>query len=138
MPWIYRFLYCDHYWEIALFREAKQAWFIQRAPKNTKTGFQAHVYLTILLMALTTAFQAWMDQQEKLEKTGAETGIRKFREQVREENGNHLIVFNNDRYAIFYAYELFILCGRNVISPNGVPETITKNDILRKYGALIE
>ena len=121
-----------------MFREAKQAWFIQRAPKNTKAGFQAHVYLTVLLMALTTAFQTWMDQQDKLEKAGAETGIRKFREQVREENGNQLIIFNNDRYAIFYAYEVFILCGRNVISPNGVPERITKNDILRKYGALME
>jgi hypothetical protein len=124
--------------ENSMFREAKQAWFIQRAPKNTKAGFQAHVYLTVLLMALTTAFQTWMDQQDKLEKAGAETGIRKFREQVREENGNQLIIFNNDRYAIFYAYEVFILCGRNVISPNGVPERITKNDILRKYGALME
>jgi hypothetical protein len=124
--------------ENSMFREAKQAWFIQRAPKNTKAGFEAHVYLTVLLMALTTAFQTWMDQQDKLEKAGAETGIRKFREQVREENGNQLIIFNNDRYAIFYAYEVFILCGRKVISPNGVPERISKNDILRKYGALIE
>ncbi|MCF6187902.1 MAG: transposase [Desulfobulbaceae bacterium] len=124
--------------ENSMFREAKQAWFIQRAPKNTQAGFQAHVYLTVLLMALTTAFQTWMDQQDKLEKAGEETGIRKFREQVREENGNQLIIFNNDRYAIFFAYEVFILCGRNVISPNGVSEQITENDILRKYGALAE
>ncbi len=124
--------------ENSMFREAKQAWFIQRAPQNTKAGFQAHVYLTVLLMALTTAFQTWMDQQDKLEKSGEETGIRKFREQVREENGNQLIIFNNDRYAIFFAYEVFILCGRNVISPNGVPERITIDDILHKYGALTE
>lgn len=124
--------------ENSMFREAKQAWFIQRAPKNTKVAFQAHVYLTILVMALTTAFQTWMDKQDKLEKAGVDTGIRKFREQVREENGNQLIIFNGDRYAIFYAYEVFILCGRNVISPNGVPERITKNNILRKYGVLTE
>jgi len=79
-----------------------------------------------------------MDQQDKLETSGQATGVRKFREQIREENGNQLIVFNGDRYAIFYAYELFILCGRNVISPNGVPEQITQNDILQKYGALTE
>jgi len=91
-----------------------------------------------MMMTLTTAFQSWMDQQDKLEKVGTETGIRKFREQVREENGNQLIIFNGDRYAIFYAYEVFILCGRNVISPNGVPERITKDDILHKYGALTE
>ncbi len=124
--------------ENSMFREAKQAWFIQRAPVNTKAGFQIHVYLTIMIMTLTTAFQTWMDQQDKLEKSGSETGIRKFREQVREENGNQLIIFNGDRYAIFYAYEVFILCGRNVISPNGVPERITKENILHKYGALIQ
>jgi len=124
--------------ENSMFREAKQAWFIQRAPKNTKAGFLVHVYLTVLIMTLTTAFQIWMDQQEKQEKAGEYTGIRKFREQVREENGNQLIIFNDDRYAIFYAYEVFILCGRNVTSPNGTPEQITKDDILRKYRALLE
>ena len=71
-----------------MFREAKQAWFIQRAPINTKAGFLVHVYLTVLVMALTTAFQTWMVQQNKKEKSGEETGIRKFREKVREENGN--------------------------------------------------
>ena len=124
--------------ENSMFREAKQAWFIQRAPINTKAGFLAHVYLTVLVMALTTAFQTWMDQQDKKEKRGEETGIRKFREKVREENGNQLIIFDGDRYAIFYAYEVFILCGRNVTRPNGVPERITKEDILRKYGVLTE
>jgi len=121
--------------ENSMFREAKQAWFIEKPPVHTKAGFQAHAYLTVLVMALTTAFQVWMDQQDKLELKGKDTGIRKFREKVREENGNQLIIFNKDRYAIFFAYEVFILCGRNVISPNGVPQRITKKDILRKYGA---
>lgn len=124
--------------ENSMFREAKQAWFIQRAPINTKAGFVAHVYLTVLVMALTSAFQTWMDQQDKAEKKGKETGIRKFREKVREENGNQLIIFNEDKYAIFYAYEVFILCGRNVVKPHGTPERITRNDILRKYGASIK
>jgi hypothetical protein len=120
--------------ENALFREAKQAWFIERPAQNTAAGFQAHVYLTILTMALTIAFQDWMDQQDKREKNGQETGIRKFRETVKEENGNKLIIFDNDRYAIFDAYEVFILCGRNVLKPTGVREHITQTDILRKYG----
>lgn len=124
--------------ENSMFREAKQAWFIQRAPKNSMAGFRSHVYITVLTMALTTAFKDWLDQQDKLEKIDKDTGVRKFREQIREENGNQLIVFNGDRYAIFYAYELFILCGRNVVRPNGVPERVTQNDILRKYGALLE
>ncbi len=90
-------------------------------------------------MALTGAFQAWMEQQEKLEKQGGqETGIRKFRERVKEENSNKLIIFDEDRYAIFDAYEVLILCGRNVLEPRGVPEIITKENILLKYGAWLE
>ena len=119
--------------ENSMFREAKQAWFIERPSQNTKAGFRVHAYLTILIMALTTAYQCWMDQQDELEKDGQDTGIRKFREKIKEENGNKLIIFDQDRYAIFNAYEVFILCGRNVLMPTGVPERITKEDILRKY-----
>ena len=124
--------------ENSLFREAKQAWFIQRPSQNTEAGFRVHAYLTILTMALTTAYQDWMDQQDKLEKDGRDTGIRKFREKVKEESGNKLIIFDQDRYAIFDAYEVFILCGRNVLMPTGVPEKIIKEDILRKYGVQME
>ena len=60
--------------------------------------------------SLTTAYQVWMDQQDKLEHDGQDTGIRKFREKVKGENGNKLIIFDQDRYAIFEAYEVFILC----------------------------
>ena len=124
--------------ENSFFREAKQAWFIQRPSLNTKAGFRVHTYLTILIMALITAYQCWMDQQDKLEKDGRDSGIRKFREKVKEENGNKLIIFDQDRYAIFDAYEVFILCGRNVLMPTGVPEKITKEDILRKYCVQME
>ncbi len=122
--------------ENSLFREAKRAWFIQRPPKNTMDSFRAHVYLTILVMALTTAFQMWMDKQDKFERLGKETGIRKFRERIRQENGSKFIVFDGFKYAIFDAYEIPILCGRRVLMPRGVPEVIEKNDILKKYGAL--
>jgi hypothetical protein len=124
--------------ENGLFREAKQAWFIERPARNTANAFRAHAYLTLMVMALTTAFRTWMDQQDKLDKDGHNTGIRKFRETVKQENGNKLIVFDEDRYAIFDTYEVFILCGRNVLMPTGVPERISKKDILIKYGALLE
>lgn len=124
--------------ENSLFREAKQAWFIERPAKNTAQAFRAHCYLTLITMALTTAFLAWMIAQEKREHRGEETGIRIFRQEVRVENCNKLIVFDQDRYAIFEAYELVILLGKKVRMPRGVPETITREDILRKYGALRE
>lgn len=124
--------------ENTVFREAKQAWFIQRAPRNNASAFRAHVYLTVITMALTTAFQTWMDQQDKLDQEGKEIGIRKFRQKVKQENGNKLIIFDEGRYAIFDAYEVFILCGRTVLMPTGVPQTISKRDILLKYGALLE
>jgi len=124
--------------ENSMFREAKQAWFIQRPARNTADAFRAHVYLSILMMALTTAFRSWMRQQEAENHKGQETGIRKFREKVRHENANKLIVFDQDRYAIFDTYEILILCGRNVLKPMGVAETISKEDILIKYGVSLE
>jgi len=124
--------------ENGLFREAKQAWFIERPARNTADSFRAHTYLTLIMMALTSAFRTWMDHQDKLDRNGQETGIRKFREKVRQENGNKLIVFDEDRYAIFDTYEVFILCGRNVLMPTGVPEKISKKDILIKYGVFLE
>jgi hypothetical protein len=124
--------------ENSLFRESKQGWFIKRPPENSKAGFLVHAYLTILTMALTRAFRDWMIQQEKLEDAGEDTGIRKFRQKVRQENANKCIVFHNDRYAIFYLFEILILSGKTVTKPRGVPEKITKEDILRKYGALLE
>jgi hypothetical protein len=124
--------------ENGLFREAKQAWFIERPARNTANAFRAHAYLTLMVMALTTTFRTWMDQQDRLDKDGHKTGIRKFREKVKQENGNKLIVFDEDRYAIFDTYEVFILCGRNVLMPTGVPEKISTKDILIKYGALLE
>jgi hypothetical protein len=124
--------------ENSLFREAKQSWFIERPSKNTITAYRAHAYLTIIIMALTTAFRGWMDKQDELEKKGKETGIRNFRETVRQENGNKLIVFYDNSYAIFEAYEIAILLGRNVRKPNGVAKVITKEDILKKYCVLIE
>jgi len=104
----------------------------------TTAGFLVHAYLTILTMALTRAFRDWMIQQEKLEYAGENTGIRKFRRKVRQENSNKCIVFHNDRYAIFFLFEILILSGKTVTKPRGVPEEITKEDILRKYGALLE
>jgi hypothetical protein len=124
--------------ENSLFREAKQSWFIERPAKNTASAFRAHVYLTILMMGLTTAFRVWMDAQDDKGSRGVETGIRKFREKVRQENGSKLIIFDSVRYAIFDAYEVLILCNRNVSKPRGVSERITKEDILRKYGATLE
>jgi hypothetical protein len=124
--------------ENGLFREAKQGWFIQRPARNTAAAYRVHVYLTILVMALTETFRTWMDAQEEIEKQGEDTGIRRFRERVREENGNKLIVFDEGRYAIYDTYEVFILCGRNVRKPRGVVETITKDEILIKYGVSLK
>jgi hypothetical protein len=124
--------------ENSLFRESKQGWFIKKPPENSKAGFLVHAYLTILTMALTSAFRDWMIQQEKLEDADVDTGIRKFRQKVRKENANKCIVFHNDRYAIFYLFEIMILGGTTVTKPRGVPEKITKEDILLKHGVLLE
>jgi len=124
--------------ENSLFRESKQGWFIKRPPENSMAGFRVRAWLTILTMALTRAFRDWMIRQEELEDAGEDIGIRKFRRKVQQENSNKCIVFYHDRYAIFYLYELLILCGRTVLKPRGVSDKITREDVLRKHGALLE
>ncbi|MBU4297552.1 MAG: transposase [Proteobacteria bacterium] len=120
--------------ENSLFREAKQAWFIERPAKNTTKAFRAHCYLTLITMALTTAFLAWMIATEKREHRGEETGIRIFRQEVRVENCNKLIVFDQDRYAIFEEYELVILLGKKVRMPRGRG---SRDDYQRRHPAQI-
>lgn len=129
--------------ENGLNREAKQAWFIERPARNTLGGFRSHVYLTFLVMGLTSAFRAWLEAEDKSvpglpPRAQPMTGIRKFREMVRQESANCLVVFEGERYAIFEAYEIAILLGRRVLMPRGVPETITQEDLLRKHGVLRE
>jgi len=129
--------------ENGLNREAKQAWFIERPARNTLGGFRSHVYLTFLVMGLTTAFRAWLEAEDKSvpglpPRAQPMTGIRKFRERVRQESANCLIVFEGERYAIFEAYEIAILLGRRVVMPRGFPETITQEDLLRNHQVLRE
>jgi len=124
--------------ENEMFREGKQAWFLERAAQNTEASFRSHLYLTIATIALTAAFRTWMDKEEDKDAKGQETGIRKYRQRIRKDNGNKLIVFEDDRYAIFDSYEVLILCGRNVRKPRGTKETVTKKDILAKYAVHIE
>jgi hypothetical protein len=95
--------------ENALFRESKQGWFLKKPPENSKAGFRVHAYLTILTMALTTAFRDWMVHEEEL--ADEDIGIRKFRMKIRAENTDKCIVFCEDRYGIFYLYEILILSG---------------------------
>ena len=118
--------------ENSLFRESKQGWHLKRPPENSKAGFRIHAYLTILTMALTTAFRDWMVKQEEFENE--DIGIRKFRMKVRAENADKCIVFCDNHYGIFYLYEILILSGTTVLKPKGISDDITKEDILRKYG----
>lgn len=118
--------------ENSLFRESKQGWFIKGPPENSKAGFRIHAYLTIMTMALTTAFRDWMVQQDELEDE--DIGIRKFRQKIRAENTDKCIVFYGDHYGIFYLYEILILSGTNVLKPHGIPADITREDILCTHG----
>ena len=77
--------------ENSLFRESKQGWFIKRPPENSKAGFRVHAYLTILTMALTRAFRDWMIRQEEIDDE--DTGIRKFRQKVRQEKRKQMYCF---------------------------------------------
>lgn len=57
---------------------------------------------------------------------------------------NHLVILTNapvDKpLTVYDGYdaEVFILCGTTVLKPEGVRETVSKRDILIKYGVALE
>lgn len=118
--------------ENQLFREAKQAWFLEQFPRKTREGVTVHAYLTFTVMALTRAFRNYQYTEGRAELKGQETGMRRYRRKIKSTNRDKLIVFVNDTYGIFYTHEAFILAGIDV-SQEMADLHISRRDVLLKY-----
>ncbi len=113
--------------ENVTFREGKQGWHLEHAPQKHETGVVIHVYFTLLVMALTTAYRLWC-QREGASEAGAEVpedeaglgepvGIRVWRRQLRSANRDQVIVFWEGKYGIFSLVALLGLRGIGVRVP---------------------
>jgi hypothetical protein len=120
--------------ENGLFREGKQGWMLEAAPRKTEGAVRAHVLLTLITLSLTRAYQI---QQQREEQQDAATdpviqGIRTWRRQRRNENRDRVIVFAGDHYALFHVAEFSVLSGIRL--KELPPHLGTRQDIFRRFG----
>jgi Transposase DDE domain len=98
--------------ENGIFKEGKHPWHLLRFPKRTEAGVRVHVFFTLLVMALCTAFRLWQAQMALTPTTATEDlpslssallgteGTARWRQRVREENRDKVIVFLGSSYGI--------------------------------------
>ncbi len=107
--------------ENGIFKEGKHPWHLLRFPKRTEAAVVVHCFFTLLVMALCTAFRFWQAQAASTPTLATEVlptlsssllgaeGTARWRQRLREENRDKLIVFIGHAYGIFHLAEFAIL-----------------------------
>src|SRR6266700_4048345 len=130
--------------ENGIFKEGKHPWHLLRFPKRTQAAVVVHCFFTLLVMALCTAFRFWQAQAASTPTLATEVlptlssallggeGTARWRQRLREENRDKLIVFIGHAYGIFHLAEFAILTHlplRRLPSSLGSPQAI-----LQRFG----
>ena len=100
--------------ENGTFRIGKQDWSLKHPPKRTDCGMKLHIYWTMMMIALTTAFRNYKAKEEGIERKGKETGISRYRREIYAQGQDKVIVFHRNKYGIFYMHEVLVLMKREV------------------------
>jgi len=130
--------------ENGIFKEGKYPWHLGRFPKKTEAAAIVHCHFTLLVMALSSAFRLWQVQQ-----TGASSqppmalaslstavlggeGTARWRQRLKEENRDKVIIFLGEVYGIFHLAELAVLSGLRL---QRLPTHLgSRQDVLQRYG----
>ena len=130
--------------ENGIFKEGKHPWHLLRFPKRTQAAVIVHGFFTLLVMALCTAFRLWQAQTATTPTSATEVlptlssallgaeGTARWRQRLREENRDKIIVFIGQTYGIFHLAEFAILTHlplRRLPSPLGSPQ-----GVLQRFG----
>ncbi len=130
--------------ENGIFKEGKHPWHLLRFPKRTEAAVVVHCFFTLLVMGLCTAFRVWQAQVATTPTSSTEVGpslssallggegTARWRQRLREENRDKIIVFIGQAYGIFHLAEFAILTHlplRRLPSPLGSPQAI-----LQRFG----
>ena len=130
--------------ENGIFKEGKHPWHLLRFPKRTEAAVVVHCFFTLLVMALCTAFRFWQAQAASTPTLATEVlptlssallggeGTARWRQRLREENRDKLIVFIGQAYGIFHLAEFAILTHLPLrrLSPSlGSPQAV-----LQRFG----
>jgi len=135
---------CRSVIENGIFKEGKYPWHLGRFPKRTEAAVIVHVHLTLLVMALCTAFRLWQAHQAAPPTPQTENrpslstalldgeGTARWRLRLKEQNRDKVIVFLADAYGIFHLAELAILTGMRL---HRLPSRLgSRQAILQRYG----
>src|SRR5258708_2495322 len=130
--------------ENGIFKEGKHPWHLLRFPKRTEAAVVVHCFFTLLVMGLCTAFRLWQAQVATTPTSSTEVlpslssallggeGTARWRQRLREENRDTIIVFIGQAYGIFHLAEFAILTHlplRRLPSPLGSPQAV-----LQRFG----
>lgn len=130
--------------ENGIFKEGKHPWHLLCFPKRTEAAVVVHCHFTLLVMALCTAFRLWQAQSATTPTSSTEIlptlsstllggeGTARWRQRLREENRDKIIVFLGHAYGVFHLAEFAILTHlplRRLPSPLGSPQAI-----LQRFG----
>lgn len=125
--------------ENGIFKEGKHPWHLLRFPKRTQAAVVVHCFFTLLVMALCTAFRFWQAQAASTPTSATELfptlssallgaeGTARWRQRLREENRDKLIVFLGQAYGIFHLAEFAVLTHlplRQLPSSLGSPQAV--------------
>lgn len=130
--------------ENGIFKEGKHPWHLLNFPKRTQAAVRVHVFFTLLVMALCTAFRLWQAQTAATPSESSELqptlssallgteGVARWRQRLHEENRDKMIVFVGSLYGIFHLAEFAVLTHvpiRRLPSPLGSPLAV-----LQRFG----
>jgi len=118
-----------------LFRETKQDWHLEDAPKKTREGVFVQVYMVMAMKALTKAFLMWQEEQARLHELGQETTWEMYRRKLKMLNRNKLIVFVGAHFGIFLSHEVIMLVDVPV-HKTAQELGVTRASIYTKYTGL--
>lgn len=113
-------------------REAKESWFLEHHPKRSAAGVRAHAYFVFMCMALVTAFRLYRQQSDEAERRGEDTGISRYRRQLKAANSNKSMVFCGPHFGIFKNYDFAMLLGATVRDRALMGESV--QTVLERYG----
>ncbi len=130
--------------ENGIFKEGKHPWHLLRFPKRTEAAVVVPCPFTLLVMGLCTAFRLWQVKEAMTPTAqtlvpaslssallGAE-GTARWRQRLREENRDKIIVFIGQAYGIFHLTEFAILTHlplRRLPTALGSPQAV-----LQRFG----
>src|SRR6266566_419295 len=133
--------------ENGIFKEGKHPWHLGRFPKKTAAAVVVHSHMTVLVMALCTAFRLWQAKaattpttstHETATTAGLSTallggeGTVRWRLRLKEENRDKVIIFLGEVYGIFHLAELAVLTGMRL--KRLPPHLGSSQSILQRFG----